>query len=117
MKPGRSSAKENQHHIGQRTGSQATRNRQMEPPPDAAFFPLSLEVVERQCREALLGAPATTTVTYEQMAVMDPNLLGCSIGSRDLPERALGECFPVHAAASPVLRPTDRSNAHGREAD
>ena len=58
---------------------------------DAAFFPLPLKVIERECRKPFLRAAAAATVTDEQVTVLNPNLLDDTVGSPNLPQRTLSE--------------------------
>ena len=68
----------------------------MEPPPNAALFPLLLELFKWERREPLLRVAAAAAVTDEKVAVLHANLLGDAIGSRNLPQRSLTKFFPVH---------------------
>src|SRR6185436_15742209 len=63
----------NQNHIRQRTGSQASRNGQMEPAANAALLPLALELVERDGREAPVRAPAAAALADKQVPVQNAN--------------------------------------------
>lgn len=50
MQPDRLPAKQDQDYIRQRTGPQASGNRQVKTTPDPALFPLALEFIERHRR-------------------------------------------------------------------
>src|SRR4051794_7698078 len=89
MEPQGPPAKLQQHHIRQRTGTEASRDRQVEAPPESALLPLLFEFVHGERRKALLRASAAAPVAHEQVTVLDPDLLRNAIGSRDPQQRTL----------------------------
>jgi hypothetical protein len=63
----------------------------MKAPPDAAFFPLTLEFLQGQSRKSFVGPAAAATLADEQVAILDANLLRNAIRACDLPDRAVLE--------------------------
>ena len=91
MEPGRPSAEEDQNYVGQHARPQASRNGQVKPPPDAAFLPLALELIEGHGWEPLLRAATATALANEQVAVLNTNSLGIAVCSCDLSDRTMLE--------------------------
>ena len=65
VKPNGLAMKLNQNHIRKRTRAQASRDCQMKPPANAAFFPLTLEFFKGQRRKTLVCPAAATALTDE----------------------------------------------------
>src|SRR5262245_57306882 len=78
----------------------------MKAPANAAPLPLTFKIVKRQRGKSLVGASAAAALANEQVAILHPDILGQPVGAGDWPDGTVGERFPAHGSAGPLLNTT-----------
>jgi hypothetical protein len=65
VQPDGSTKELNQNDVSQRARTKTSRNGQVKAATNATFLPLTLELIERQRREAFIHAPAAAALADE----------------------------------------------------
>src|SRR5262245_3396393 len=78
----------------------------MKAPANAALLPLTFQVIQRQRGKSFVGASTTAALANEQMAILYPDILRQPVGAGDWPDGTVGERFPAHGSAGPLLNTT-----------
>ena len=110
MEPNGAPIEHEEHHVGNRAGSEAPGYREVDPAPNPARLPLIFERFERHFGKASLHVTAAASLADEDVAFENTHFANLTVDANHVDE-AIG-CRTLHRVCQTKLRASDTAPAN-----